>query len=77
MNQFAGCVIALLLLSGPGLSSLAKGQTSIAADEIAELDAKLVAAGKSASSARKKLAIRRVIREDGLPGAHHYRVQFG
>ena len=35
----------------------------IQADEIKELDAKRIEAGKAASSARKKLAIRRVIRE--------------
>jgi len=38
------------------------GSAGISGDEIVALNAKLTEAGKAASSARKKLAIRRVIR---------------
>ncbi len=66
MNRFSWIVVALLVLASAGVWSLpAMGQQagSIAGDEIVALNSKLTEAGKSASSARKKLAIRRVIRE--------------
>jgi hypothetical protein len=75
MNRLSRIVVALLVLASGGLWSLpAMGQDragSITGDEIAALNAKLAEAGKSASAARKKLAIRRVIREgDALMKKH-------
>ncbi len=59
--------MALLVLASAGVWPLpAMGQDqagSIAGDEIAALDAKRIEAGAAGSAARKKLAIRRVIRE--------------
>ena len=59
--------VPLLVLVGSSLLQYPVfGQISaegIAGSEIAELDAKRIEAGKAASTARKKLAIRRVIRE--------------
>ncbi|MEO1843794.1 MAG: hypothetical protein ABGZ37_05900 [Akkermansiaceae bacterium] len=75
MNRLSRIVVALFVLAGAGVWSLpAMGQDqagSIAGDEITALDAKLAEAGESASAARKKLAIRRVIREaDALIEKH-------
>ena len=60
-------LVALLVLASACVCPLpAIGQDqagSISSDEIVALDAKLAEAGASASAARKKLAVRRVIRE--------------
>ena len=59
-------VVFLVLISMGGGSLPALGQSqasSIADDKIAELDGKLARASEVGSTARKKLAIRRVIRE--------------
>jgi hypothetical protein len=67
MNRFSRIVVALLFLTSAGVGSLpAMGQDqagSISGDEIAALNVKRAEASEAASSARKKLAIRRVIRE--------------
>jgi hypothetical protein len=67
MNRFSRMIVTLLVLASAGVGSLpALGQDhagSISADAIAALEAKRAEAGEVASTARKKLAIRRVIRE--------------
>jgi hypothetical protein len=73
MNRFSSMIVALTFLASVGLWSaptLAQDQVKaqdqaglIPSDKIASLDAKRTEASKAASSARKKLAIRRVIRE--------------
>jgi hypothetical protein len=67
MNRFSRIIVALIVLASAGVWSLpAMGQEqagSISGDKIAALDIKRAEASKAASSARKKLAIRRVIRE--------------
>ena len=67
MNKFSRIITTLLVLAFVSVWSLpAMAQDkagSISSDEIVALNTKLAEAGKSASSARKKLAIRRVIRE--------------
>ncbi|MBT8043524.1 MAG: hypothetical protein KJO79_01130 [Verrucomicrobiae bacterium] len=67
MNRFSQTIITLLISVGASVCALpTMGQDqvgSISGKEIAALDAKLARAGESASTARKKLAIRRVIRE--------------
>ena len=66
MNPFRICLLLLTLAGVFTLASTANGQndvTPIPEDEISALGAKRVEAGKAASASRKKLAIRRVIRE--------------
>lgn len=67
MNRPSRIVVALLVLAGAGVWSLpAMGQDqagSISGDIIVALKAKRAEAGEAVSAARKKLAIRRVIRE--------------
>ncbi|MDE0860176.1 MAG: hypothetical protein OSA93_08460 [Akkermansiaceae bacterium] len=67
MNRFSRIIITLFVLASAVVGSLpAMGQDqegSISGDEIVALNTKLTEAGEAASSARKKLAIRRVIRE--------------
>ncbi len=67
MKKFPRTIITLLVLASAyvgALPTMAQDQAgSISTDEIAALNAKLAETGKSASSARKKLAIRRVTRE--------------
>ena len=67
MNRLSRNIVTLLVLASAGVWPLpAMGQNqagSISADKIAALDIKRAEASKAASSARKKLAIRRVIRE--------------
>jgi hypothetical protein len=69
MNRLSPIVVVLSVLASAGVWSLpATGQGqdqagSISGDEIAALNVKRAEASKAASSARKKLAIRRVIRE--------------
>jgi hypothetical protein len=67
MNRFPRIIITLLVLASAVVGSLpAMGQDqagSISSDEIVALNAKLTGAREAASAARKKLAIRRVIRE--------------
>ena len=67
MNRISRIVVTLFVLASAGLWSLpARGQDqagAISSDEIVALDAKRTEAGEVASTARKKLAIRRVIRE--------------
>ncbi len=67
MNRLYRIVVALFLLASAGLwPSPAVGQDqagAISGDEIVALNTKLTKAGEPTSSARKKLAIRRVIRE--------------
>ena len=66
MNLFRICLSLLALTGGAFLASPASAQNNAAPvpeDEISALEAKRVEAGKAASSSRKKLAIRRVIRE--------------
>ena len=67
MNRLYRIVVALFLLASAGLwPSPAMGQDqagAISGDEIVALNTKLTKAGEPTSSARKKLAIRRVIRE--------------
>jgi hypothetical protein len=66
MKRFPRIIITLLVLANASVGSLpAMGQdqtSSISIDEIVALNAKLTEAGEAASAARKKLAIRRVIR---------------
>lgn len=66
MNRFFWIVVALIVSSGivsplPGAAQ--SEPRSISADDITELNNDLAAVDKSSSKARKKLAIRRVIRE--------------
>jgi hypothetical protein len=63
MNRLSRIVTALLVMawSYPVLGQ--SQQNSISSDEIVALNAKLTTATKAASKARKKLAIRRIIRE--------------
>ena len=67
MNRLYRIVVALFLLAIAGMwPSPAMGQDqagAISGDEIVALNTKLTKAGEPTSSARKKLAIRRVIRE--------------
>jgi hypothetical protein len=67
MNKFSRIITTLLVLASVcvwSLPAMAQDKAgSISSDEIVALNTKLAEAGKSASSARKKLAIRRVIRE--------------
>ena len=74
MNLFRICLTLLTLTGVVTLTPAAKGQNEtplITGDEISALDAKRAEAAKAASSARKKLAIRRVIREaDSLIQKH-------
>ena len=67
MNRFPRIIMTLLVLASAVVGSLpAMGQDqagSISSDEIVALNAKLTGAREAASAARKKLAIRRVIRE--------------
>ena len=67
MNKFSRIITTLLVLASVcvwTLPAMAQDKAgSISSDEIVALNTKLAEAGKSASSARKKLAIRRVIRE--------------
>lgn len=67
MNRYSRIVAAWFVLAIASVWSLpAMGQDqagSISIDEITALNAKLTEAGEAASAARKKLAIRRVIRE--------------
>ena len=66
MNRFSRIIITLFVLASASVGSLpAMGQHqpgSISGDVIVALNTKLTEAGEAASSARKKLAIRRVIR---------------
>ncbi|MDE0864349.1 MAG: hypothetical protein OSA98_11235 [Rubripirellula sp.] len=75
MNRLSRIVVALLVLASAGVWPLpAMGQNqagSISGDEIVALNAKRAEAGAAVSAARKKLAIRRVIREaDSLIKKH-------
>jgi hypothetical protein len=64
MNKFSRTIITLFLLASASVLSSGQDQaSSISSDEIVALNVKLTKADKAASSARKKLAIRRVIRE--------------
>ena len=65
MNTFSRTSISLLVLACANIAALpAMGQDQPASnDQIVELNAKLEKANSSASAARKKLALRRVIRE--------------
>ncbi|MEC9124166.1 MAG: hypothetical protein VX969_08470, partial [Verrucomicrobiota bacterium] len=66
MNLFRICLSLLTLTGGAFLASPASAQNNavpVPEDVISTLEAKRVEAGKAASSSRKKLAIRRVIRE--------------
>ena len=66
MKKISRSVPLLVLVGFSLLHSPLLGQNSgeaISGDEIEELNAKRIEAGKAASAARKKLAIRRVIRE--------------
>ncbi|HJN83097.1 MAG TPA: hypothetical protein QF478_09955, partial [Verrucomicrobiota bacterium] len=67
MNRFSRMVIALLVLVGASVLHFpVMGQNqadSISGDKIVALNAKRSEAGAVVSAARKKLAIRRVIRE--------------
>jgi len=67
MNRFPRIIITLLVLVSANVGALpamAQDQAgSIASDKIAALNVKLTKAREAASSARKKLALRRVIRE--------------
>jgi hypothetical protein len=67
MNRLSRIVVALLALACAGvwpLPAMGQDQTgSISGDEIVALNAKRAEAGVAVSAARKKLAIRRVIRE--------------
>tara|TARA_B110000908_G_scaffold96046_1_gene113589 strand:- start:260 stop:2905 length:2646 start_codon:yes stop_codon:yes gene_type:complete len=63
MNKFSRTIITLFLLASASVLSSGQDQAgSISGDEIVALNVKLTEADKAASSARKKLAIRRVIR---------------
>ena len=67
MSSYQRILIALFFLANAATWPLTLQAASIPSDEIAELNIKLAEVGKSASSARKKLAVRRVIREcEGL-----------
>jgi hypothetical protein len=64
MNKFSRIIITLFLIASTSVLSSGQDQAgSISGDEIVALNVKLTEADKAASSARKKLAIRRVIRE--------------
>ncbi len=67
MNRLSRIVVALLVLASAGVWPLpVMGQNqagSISGDKIVALNAKRAEAGEAVSAARKKLAIRRVIRE--------------
>ena len=65
MNRFPRIFITLLVLACANLGALpVMGQNQpLASDQIVALNAKLTKASESKSSARKKLALRRVIRE--------------
>ena len=67
MERLSRIAVALLLLASAGVWSLpVMGQNqagSISGDKIVALNARRAEAGKAVSAARKKLAIRRVIRE--------------
>jgi hypothetical protein len=65
MNRFSRIFITLLVLACANLGALpAMGQDqAVSSDQIVSLNAKLTKAREAASSARKKLALRRVIRE--------------
>ena len=66
MNLFRICLSLLTLTGGAFLASTASAQNNavpVPEDVIPALEAKRVEAGKAASSSRKKLAVRRVIRE--------------
>jgi len=56
---FVLAALCLLVAAGPALA----GGEPISGTEIAELQAKLIEAGQSASAARQKLAVRRAIRQ--------------
>ena len=75
MNRLSRIVVALFVLASADAWPLpAMGQNqagSISGDEIVALNAKRAEAGAAGSAARKKLAIRRVIREaDSLIKTH-------
>ena len=71
MNTYSRFFITLFAFVCATTWPLASHAASISQEEISELNTKLAEAGKSASSARKKLAIRRVIREcEGLLKKH-------
>ena len=64
MTKFLRIVLTSFVLVSASLPAMGQNQGGgIPAAEITGLDAKLAKAGESASAARKKLAIRRVIRE--------------
>ena len=64
MTKFLRIVLTSFVLVSASLPASGQNQAGgIPAPEITGLDAKLEKAGESASAARKKLAIRRVIRE--------------
>ena len=66
MNLFRICLSLLTLTGGAFLASPASAQNNavpVPYDVISTLEAKRVEAGQAASSSRKKLAVRRVIRE--------------
>lgn len=63
MKRFSRIIHPLIILLITSLCSLPVVGQDIPSDKITALDTQLTEAGKSASSARKKLATRRVIRE--------------
>ena len=71
MNTISRFIITLFVLASATTLPLSTFAASISGDEVTELNNKLADAGKSSSSARKKLAVRRVIREcEGLLKKH-------
>ena len=57
------CLSALCLIAFGNFATEAKAQDAISKETISELDKALVAAGEGSSDARRRLAVKRVIRD--------------